>query len=308
MEATFDPSATADLGRMIGQWDQGASCLAALAVVAGSTPSGDATAEPLVNAARNVVNAAGLAAVLASPHRLPFSPAQLRGMAASPLLQAAALAGEQHAGWAANNDATLIAQGHASGSTAALFTRFVLPHFSDLRDRLATPGSRMLDVGTGVGALAIGFAQAFPQLHVTGIDVLPRAVAIARDQAATSPAASRVTIRQQDVAELTDEACYDLAWIPAPFVPEPAFSAGVARIATALAPGGILMIGHGTSTGSDLQIAITQFKTALYGGTLLDGASAVKLLQRNGLTSAQTMTTPPGAPAITVGQRQAQSQ
>ena len=112
-----------------------------------------------------------------------------------------------------------------------------------------------------------------------------------------------MTIRQQDVAELTDEACYDLAWIPAPFVPEPAFSTGVARITTALAPSGILMIGHGTSTGSDRQIAVTQFKTALHGGTLLDSASAVTLLQRNGLTSAQTMTTPPGAPAITVGQR-----
>ena len=305
MEATFDQSATAQLSGMIGQWDQGALCLAALAVATGGngSTSGDAAAEPLVTAAREVVEAAGLGAVLASPDRLPFSPAQLRGMAASPLLQAAALVDEQPFGWAANSDATLIAQGHASGSTAALFARFVLPHFGDLAERLAAPGARMLDVGTGIGALAIGFSRAFPQLHVTGIDLMPRVVEIARAQVAASPAASHVEIRQQDVAELTDEACYDLAWIPAPFVPEPAFSTGVARLVTALAPGGVLMVGHGTSTGTDLQLAITHFKTVLHGGTRLDGPSVVELLQHHGLTSVQTVATPPGAPAITVGQR-----
>lgn len=110
-------------------------------------------------------------------------------------------------------------------------------------------------------------------------------------------------LRQQDVAELTDEAAYDLAWIPAPFVPEPAFSTGVARIATALRPGGLLMIGHGTFHGTDLEIAITRFKTVVYGGTALDGPSATRLLTAHRLGSVQTIPTPRGAPCITVGQR-----
>jgi methylase of polypeptide subunit release factors len=172
-----------------------------------------------------------------------------------------------------------------------------------LPDRLTRPGARMLDVGTGIGALAISCAQTFPQLHVTGIDVMPRALELARANVGASPAAPRVELRQQDVAELTDEACYDLAWIPAPFVPEPAFSAGVGRIVTALRPGGLLMIGHGRLDGSDLQNAITRFKTVLHGGTALDGPSAERLLDEHGLTAVRTAPTPPGAPSITAGRR-----
>jgi SAM-dependent methyltransferase len=301
VEPTIDQDAAAQLGAAIAGWDQGATCLAALALAAdtGQTAAGG----PLVGAAREVMAAAGLGAVLASLDRLPFTPAQLEGMATSPLMQAAALARGPRGTWADHSDATLTAQGRASGSAGRLFANFVLPLFADLADRLAAPGARMLDVGTGVGALAVGFAEAFPQLHVTGIDLMPRVLEIARAHVAASPVASRVQLRQQDVAELTEQACYDLAWIPAPFVPEPAFTNGVARTVTALRPGGLLMIGHGTYQGSDLDNAIARFKTVAYGGTAMDGPSAVKLLTGHGLTSVQTVATPPGAPGVTVGRR-----
>jgi SAM-dependent methyltransferase len=298
MELTIGERATAQLSGAIGQWDQGATCLAALAVTADTGAAG-----PLMAAAREVMAAAGLGPLLASPERLPFTPAQLRGIVSSSLLQAAALAGGPHEAWAAHSDATLTAQGQASSSTAVLFARLVLPQFAGLADSLARPGARMLDVGTGIGALGIGFAQAFPHLHVTGIDVMPRVLELARARVGASSVASRVELRQQDVAELTDQACYDLAWIPASFVPEPAFSTGVARIVTALRPGGLLMIGHGRFEGSDLEIAITRFKTVTYGGTALDCPSAARLLNGHGLTSVQTVATPPGAPAYTVGRR-----
>ena len=296
----IDDSATAQLSGAIGQWDRGATCLAALAVAADSEATGS-----LAAAAREVMTAAGLGAVLAAPERLPFSPAQLRGMAASPLVQAAAVVGDGYESWSAYSDAAFTAQGQASGSTAALFARFVLPHFGDLADRLARPGARMLDVGTGIGALAAGFAHTFPHLYVTGIDVMPRVLEIARTHLRASPVAARVGLRQQDVAELTDEACYDLAWIPAPFIPEPAINTGLDRIVTALRPGGLLMIGHGRDGGTDLDTAITRFKTVVYGGTALDGPSAVNLLNQHHLTCVQTIATPPGAPAITTGQKPA---
>ena len=298
MEPAIDQQATARLTGAIGQWDQGAMCLTALAVAANGT-----AAQALTAAAGDVVRAAGLDGVLASPERLPFSPGELSGMAASPLLQAAAVLGGGYEAWTAQSDAALIAQGQASGSTAGLFAQFLLPQFSDLAGRLAEPGARMLDVGTGIGALAAGFARTFPSLHVTGIDVLPRVVDIARARLHATPVASRVEVRQQNVEDLTDQACYDLAWIPAPFVPQPAFGAGIARIVTALRPGGVLVVGHGTAGGTDLASAITRFRTVIYGGTPLDGASARRLLEDNGLTSVQTVATPPGAPALTAGRK-----
>lgn len=298
MEPTSDAQAPAQLTGAIGRWEQGATCLAALAVAADPGTEG-----PLAQAARDVMAATGLGDALVAPGRLPFPPAQVWGMAASPVLQAAALAGGTRDGWAAQSDAALTAQGLASGSAGALFARFVLPHLGDLADRLAAPGARMLDVGTGIGALAVGFAQAFPQLHVTGIDVLPRVLELARAHVGASPVSSRVELRRQDVAELADEERYDLAWLPAPFVPEPAVRAGIARITRALRPGGAIMIGHGTFDGTDLDKALARFRTVAYGGTPLDGASAAGLLHEQALTSVLTVPMPPGAPAITVGRR-----
>lgn len=297
MVQAIDVQATTRISSAIGRWDQGASCLAALAVAVDP----DAT-ESLRGAAREVVAAAGLGEVLADAEALVFSPAQLRALAASPLLQGAALVNGSH-GWDLLDDAVLSAQGEASGSAAELFARFVLPQFPDLAERLALPGARFLDVGTGIGALAIGFAQAFPQVQVTGIDVLPRALELARAGLQGSPVASRVDLRHQDVADLTEDAVYDLAWVPAPFVPQPALTAGIACIFTALRPGGLVMIGHGTFDGDDLPVALTRFKTIAYGGTPLDATEAVTLLQGQGFTSVQTVPSPPGAPAITVGRR-----
>jgi predicted O-methyltransferase YrrM len=288
--------------RAMGAWDQGATCLAALALAVDRGTTG-----PLSSAARDLMTAAGLGELMGSVDDLPISPEELRGMAAAPLLQGAAVVGgPDYQGWgAAQSDEALVAQGRASGAAAMMFASVVLPHCGDLGDRLARPGARMLDVGTGIGGLAVGFAETFPELHVTGIDVMPRVLEVGRGHVAGSPAAARVELRHLDVVELTDRDCYDLAWIPAPFVPEPAFSTGVRRIVAALRPGGMLMIGHGRLEGAGLEVAVTRFKTVMYGGTPLDAASAVDLLTEQGLTSVQTVPTPPGAPMITVGRRAA---
>jgi hypothetical protein len=103
------------------------------------------------------------------------TPQQIASQAAAPLHQASALVSGCGISWNAQSDEALLAQGDASAQTARAFAQFLLPVMGDLGGRLAAPGARMLDIGTGVGALAVGFAKAFPQLHVLGIDVLDRA-------------------------------------------------------------------------------------------------------------------------------------
>jgi 2-polyprenyl-3-methyl-5-hydroxy-6-metoxy-1,4-benzoquinol methylase len=286
--------ATQQLTKAVAGWENGAWCLAALAL---SRRPGD---EPLAAAAEEVLAAAGFTASAADGS---FTPEQLAGLAATPLLQTSALVEGRSRRWSDHGDATLRAQGQASGSAAAMFRDFMLPRYPDLAARLAAPGARMIDVGTGIGGLAVGYARAFPHLHVTGIDLFDRALELAEETVREAGLADRVTLRRQDVAELDETEAYDLAWIPAPFVPEPALTTGVGRLVAALRPGGLLMVGHGKYDGPELDVALTRFKTVAYGGTPLDGPTATRLLDSHGLTGVQTVPTPPGAPGLTVGTR-----
>lgn len=69
-------------------------------------------------------------------------------------------------------DATILqAQGAASGVVARLVREAGLGHAS----------IRILDIGTGVGGLAIAFCEAFPQSTVVGVDPWEPSLALARN-------------------------------------------------------------------------------------------------------------------------------
>ena len=56
-----------------------------------------------------------------------------------------------------------------------------------------------------------------------------------------------MTVRKQDVTDFTDDTGFDLAFLPAPFIPQSALDRVLPRIAAALRLGGWLMVGHGKS-------------------------------------------------------------
>lgn len=225
--------------------------------------------------------------------------------AAAPLLQTAALVrGDGHL-WEGQSDEALLSQGRASAQGAAAMVRFGLPMLAGLAEALARPGAMMLDVGTGVAAMAVVYAELFPELTVVGLDVLPRVLALGASTVAASRVTDRVVLREQDVATLDEEAIYALAWLPAPFLPEAALRAGTPRVVRAMAPGGWLMLGHGKFADAPVDNAVTRFKTVAYGGTALDDEQAQRLLRDAGLQDVTTAPTPPGAPAITVGRKTA---
>jgi SAM-dependent methyltransferase len=283
-----------DVPAKMQEWDEAVWCLAALAVAWGPSATGQRQA-----AAERVLEALG---GLTPP---PGSTAaQLAAQAGAPLLQVAALLSAEAGSWMDLPEHALIAQGEASGQMAAAFERFLLPQLAGLAAALAAPGARMLDVGTGVGAIARGFAGTFPALQVTGIDVAERVLAIGERLLAESPVKDRVTLRQQDVAEVEDVDAYDLVWVPAPFVPSEPLRTGLEQCARALRPGGWLLVGHAKLTAATpLQEALTRWKTLAYGGTALDDHQANEALAHVGLVEVATVPTPPGAPAITVGRR-----
>jgi predicted O-methyltransferase YrrM len=292
------PSVVPDLLAAIAAWGQAAWSLAALALVAVGDGPPDVTA-----AAQNLLSVCGIASVPGQP--VPGGDAetaqQIANLAAAPLHQAAALGSGRAISWSDQSDQALLAQGRASAYGARAFAQLALPAMDDLASRLATPGARMLDVGTGVGALAIAFARTFPQLHVLGIDVLDRPLELARQNIAASDVADRVTIRKQDIADFTDDTGFDLAYLPAPFVPRPALQAGLVRVAAALRPGGWVFVAHAKLGRTPAEDALNKLKTLVYAGTPLDDAEASGLLRSAGLTSVRTLPTPEGTPGITIG-------
>jgi len=296
------PSIAPDLQAAIEAWDQAAWSLAALALLAASDAPSETTA-----AAQQLLSTYGIAAAPGQPMSGvdATTARQIANQAAAPLHQAAALATGQTISWSAQSDQALLAQGRASAYAARAFAQLLLPLMSGLGSRLASPGARMLDVGTGVGALAVAFAQVFPQLQVLGIDVLDRPLDLARHNIAASDVAGRVTVIRQDVAGLTDETGFDLAHFPSPFVPRHAVEAGLPRVAATLRPGGWVFVTRGKFDGTPAQDALTRLKTFVYGGTALEEAEASDLLRGAGLTSVRPVPTPEGKPGVTIGQKAA---
>jgi methylase of polypeptide subunit release factors len=176
-----------------------------------------------------------------------------------------------------------------------------MPMMPGHAEALAAPGARILDVGTGVAALAIAYAQQFPAVTVVGLDIDDHVLELAADTIKGSDVADRVVLRRQDVSTLNEPGTYALVWLPAPFIPELALRSGTHRIAAALAPSGWIVLGHGKYTGNIVEDSLSRFKTAAYAGTSLDEAQAQAVLRDAGFTDVMTAPTPPGAPAITIG-------
>lgn len=227
---------------------------------------------------------------------------RLAAQAATGILQSAALLSGAST-WTAQDDEAILAQGRASAQGAQAFKAFAVPRMGGLHDLLSAPAPVMLDVGVGVAAMSVAYCEAFPGLRVIGLDVFPRALALARrtiDQAGMS---DRIEVRCQDVAELEDRDVFSLGWLPAPFVPRAAIEEGLPRIVRALVPGGWLVVGHGKFAGPGLSDALTRFQTVAFGGTAISGDEAQALLCAFGLEQVATLPTPEGAPGITVGRR-----
>jgi SAM-dependent methyltransferase len=205
-------------------------------------------------------------------------------------------------GWAAQDDATLLAQGKSSALGGQMLAMYAVPSLEGLSERFAAGGD-FLDVGVGVAELAAAFCEAIPSAHVVGIDVLPQALALARQTISARGLQDRLDVRLVPVQELADVAQFDLAWMPAPFLPEEVFAAGLRRVHEALRPGGWLIVAAGRFDGDALAVAVTRWKTLRNGGTPLTPSDARASLDAAGFVDIDELPTPPGAPALYAGRK-----
>jgi predicted O-methyltransferase YrrM len=168
-------------------------------------------------------------------------------------------------GWQHTDPELLEAQGR-SGKGAMPAMIQAIRQTPELAARLGQPSASFLDVGVGVGVIAIELCRAFPALRVVGLEPAPAPLAQARANVAAANLADRIELRQQGVEDLQDSEAFDLAYVAQVFIPDGVFEAGLARVWRALRPGGWVSMPAISAAGDDLEAALSRLRNLLWGG------------------------------------------
>jgi SAM-dependent methyltransferase len=214
----------------------------------------------------------------------------LLGLIRLELLLGARLAlGQVGEGWAPLDPVMLQAAGDVSTAFPALLETRLVPLLPGLAMRLAEPGAVFLDVGTGVGAMAVEMARRWPGLSILGLDRWSPALELARQHIRLSGLADRIELRAQAAQDLAEEGRFDLAWVPGAFIRPEELPAILATCRHALRPGGWLLLAY-MDAGSPL----ASLYVACLGGAPLPDAS--RHLADAGLREVTLLSGPAGSP------------
>ena len=195
---------------------------------------------------------------------------------------------ERPSGWSYEDPQVLQTQGQLSrivvrGIAALASAR------AELAAMLREPGV-LLDVGTGVGWLAIEAARTWPALRVVGLDPWEPALALARRNRTQSEVADRVEFRSQRVEQLEEAATVTLAWLPGPFIAREAVDQALTSIHRALAPGGWLIFGLAAAAEDPLEEALVRLRITRSGGHPWTPEEVQDHLRRRDFTEIETFT------------------
>jgi predicted O-methyltransferase YrrM len=146
----------------------------------------------------------------------------------------------------------------------------------------------------------------FPNLRVVGIDPFETALELARHNVIKAGLEARITLRSTLVQDLTDENCYDLAWVPVMFLPADVAAQGLHRVRAALRPGGWAVLGSLAAEGEGLQPAVLRLMSVLFGSRSLFAHHAADMLNAAGYESVRVLPATPGVPIrMIIGRRPA---
>ncbi len=142
-----------------------------------------------------------------------------------------------------------------------------------------------LDVGTGVGLLAVAAANVWPTATIVGIDRWEPSLERARANVTQAGLDDRITLRNQDIVDLDDVGRYDCIWVPTFFLTEPDLGRALPRLTQAMRPGGWVVLGRFVKPPDALAEATATLRTIRGGGFDIDPERAAKLLEQAGCTA-----------------------
>jgi SAM-dependent methyltransferase len=170
-----------------------------------------------------------------------------------------------------------------------------------LHEMLTSPGA-FLDIGTGVGWLAIEAAQVWPALKVVGIDIWEPSLQLARTNIATTGMQERVVLRAQSIVDLEDKEAFAVVWYPAPFLPLEITPPAMKNAYRALIPGGWLVFGMFPPQPDPLGEALRALRTVRCGGHPWEVPEVEERLRRLGFEEVETFT-PGSVSTLVVGRK-----
>lgn len=182
---------------------------------------------------------------------------------------------DRTASWQIEDRDHLQAMGRASSSA---FDR-ILGLASTRPSLQAALDGVFLDVGTGVGGIALRAAQTCPDLDIDAIDIWEPALRLAAGNVAASAHAGRIRLRRLDVTELDPGPRYTLAWLPAMFMKRSVLERAIDRIAAASCSGGWLIAPLYTKPDDPFMAVMSSLRTLRSGGEVTQAAELEALLR-----------------------------
>jgi protein-L-isoaspartate O-methyltransferase len=150
--------------------------------------------------------------------------------------------------------------------------------------------SSLLDIGTGVGLLAVSAARVWPECTVTGIDLWEPSLGLARRNVTDARLDHRIEIRRQDVLDLDEADRYDCVWLPTFFFGREVLAAALPKIIAATRPGGHVVAAHYEPPPDPLPRTTMRLRTIRDGGSVLDADGAAGLLRSAGCQDVHSLT------------------
>jgi precorrin-6B methylase 2 len=279
-----------DVMRVASGWFTPIEAAAAVAAQLKLADSGQSAPPEIAEKLRAVSEAAGLGDLDAlAPHERGIA----LGLIQLYLHQASDLLADpgRETGWRFTDPVILDGWGRASTMVPSLISGAVLGG-GDV--------ASFLDVGTGVGLLAVAAANLWPNSTIVGVDRWESSLQRARANVAQAGLGERIEIRTQDVVDVDDVDRFDLVWVPTFFLTEATVTAALPGLLRSMRPGGRIVLGTSQAPPDALAAAVGALRTVRGGGEDLDPKQGVALLEQHGFESADLVTFPPPVPIVLV--------
>ncbi len=281
----------------LSRWQVTTEAFAALGAELQVGNAGETAPVEIVRALRAVSEAAGLGDI---EELNPQQRAMVLALVRQSFRQAADLIDDpgRAPGWAYTDATILDGWGRGSMMVPGMIAAS-LPELGDVR--------AVLDVGTGVGLLAVAAAGLWPNATIVGLDVWEPSLERARIHVTEAGLADRIELRKQSVTDLDDVDRFDLSWVPTFFLDESALAGAIAPVVRATKPNGWVVLGRFDPPPDPLAEATARLRTIRAGGSDIDTKRALELLESAGCENVHSAPRPGPSPLELLVGRKPQS-